>query len=273
MLRPGFDSWLPSLGFRPPLIRTYVCMRTRGPKYSEQAARDAVAASLSYAETLRRLGMCPSGGAHVVLKKWCVTWQISTEHFDRHAAARRRGDGGSRLPLEQILVAGSGYHRGHLNRRLFEEGVKVRACELCGQGERWRGQRMSLILDHINGIRDDHRLENLRIVCPNCAATLETHCGRKTTLESKRCLRCDKVFEPRSSRQRYCSSACGSRHDRSHLRGPRPTAWKVQRPAYRQLMDDLASMSYLAVGRKYGVSDNTVRKWVKSFHQEWDMAV
>ena len=38
---------------------------------------------------------------------------------------------------------------------------------------------MALILDHINGIGNDHRLENLRIVCPNCAGTLDTHCGRK----------------------------------------------------------------------------------------------
>ena len=37
---------------------------------------------------------------------------------------------------------------------------------------------MALILDHINGVATDNRLENLQIVCPNCAATLDTHCGR-----------------------------------------------------------------------------------------------
>ena len=65
---------------------------------------------------------------------------------------------------------------------LFEEGLKERRCEMCGQDENWHGRTMSLILDHINGVPDDNRLENLRIVCPNCAATLETHCGRKNRI-------------------------------------------------------------------------------------------
>ena len=50
----------------------------------------------------------------------------------------------------------------------------MRRCELCGQTESWRGRTMALILDHVNGVPTDNRLENLRIVCPNCAATLDT---------------------------------------------------------------------------------------------------
>lgn len=66
-----------------------------------------------------------------------------------------------------------------LIRKIYEAGLKQRKCELCGQGEDWNGMKISLILDHINGINNDHRIENLRIVCPNCNATLDTHCRGK----------------------------------------------------------------------------------------------
>ena len=58
--------------------------------------------------------------------------------------------------------------------------------------------RMGLILDHANGVRDDNRLENLRIICPNCAATLETHCGQdREPVPPRGLLRCDPAFAPK----------------------------------------------------------------------------
>lgn len=149
----------------------------RGPRrarYSQAELRTAVAASLSWADALRRLGYCPTGGNWRTLKKRTSELGISTDHFDPYAAARARR-ANRPLPLEEILVEGSTYSRGRLKRRLYETGLKQRRCELCGQGELWRGKRIGLILDHANGVRDDNRLENLRIVCPNCAATLDTH--------------------------------------------------------------------------------------------------
>ncbi len=154
------------------------------PRYSEEEARAAVAASLSYSEVLRRLGMRPAGGNHALLRRWVdEVWEIPTDHFDPGAAANRNLHKSAK-PLGDILVAGSSYSRGKLKQRLLEAGLKSRVCEMCGQGEHWRGRHMSLILDHINGVPDDNRLANLRIVCPNCAATLDTHCGRKNRIQA-----------------------------------------------------------------------------------------
>jgi hypothetical protein len=153
-------------------------MAGRRLTYTENEARTAIAASKSWAESLRELDLCPTGGAWRVLKKYAEIWKIPTDHFDSDAA-RLKNLRQRQKPLSEILVERSTYSRNHLKRRLLAEGLKRPQCELCGLGEIWRGRPMSMILDHINGVRDDHRLENLRMVCPNCAATLDTHCGEE----------------------------------------------------------------------------------------------
>jgi hypothetical protein len=175
------------------------------------------------------------------------------------------------------MVENSTYRRGFLKERLYEEGFKERRCEECGQGEIWRGRRMSLILDHINGVGDDHRLDNLRIICPNCAATLDTHCGRNLPRE-RECAGCGKAFAPKNVRHRYCTLACFNRHrgtpryrisKASAYGKPRPAMRKVTRPPYERLMREIEQNGYRATGRTYGVSDNAIRKWVRSYENEF----
>jgi hypothetical protein len=130
------------------------------PRYTEAEATAAIARSKSYAEALRWVGMCGTGGGTVTLRKWAERWGIATEHFDPYASNRglRRREP---RPLAEVMVTNSNYSRSNLKRRLYEEVLKQPICELCGQGELWHGKRMALILDHINGDGRDHRLENL----------------------------------------------------------------------------------------------------------------
>jgi ribosomal protein S27AE len=259
MTKIRFDSWLPSLSSVLGL-REHVFV-PRGPRYTEAEARAAVAVSRSYSEVLRRLGMRAAGGNHRTIRRYVEeVWHIPTSHFDARAvrveALRRRG----RTPLNEVLTEGSTYSRGHLKERLYSADLKQRRCELCGQGEHWRGRRMSLILDHANGIADDNRLENLRIVCPNCAATLPTHCGRNLALVAPRvCVSCGSEFMARSREQRYCSRTCGrtSASARPHLR-------KCERPSHSRLLAEVEELGFAATGRRYGVSDNAIRKWLRT---------
>jgi hypothetical protein len=62
---------------------------SRGPRYSPEEARSAIAASRSWAEALRRLGMCHTGGAHATLGKYAAIWEIATDHFDPYASVAR----------------------------------------------------------------------------------------------------------------------------------------------------------------------------------------
>jgi hypothetical protein len=170
-------------------------------RFNEAQARNAIARARCWTEALRFLGYRNHGGNAETLRKYARLWHISTDHFDPKSVMAEALERGRRnrpgTPLEKILVKNSSYARGHLKRRLFKEGMKRRECELCGQGELWHGRPMSLILDHINGDGTDHRLNNLRIVCANCAATFDTHCGRNLPRE-RSCVGCGQSFAPRT---------------------------------------------------------------------------
>jgi HNH endonuclease len=84
-------------------------------------------------------------------------------------------------PLYVILNSKS---RRTIKVRLLEAGILKNVCDECGISE-WRGKRISIQIDHINGIPDDHRLENLRMLCPNCHSQTETFAA-KNILRKKR---------------------------------------------------------------------------------------
>jgi DNA-binding CsgD family transcriptional regulator len=81
------------------------------------------------------------------------------------------------IPIAELRVAGIARSRGNLKRRLVREGLKEERCEGCGL-DRWQNRPLPLALHHLNGDRDDNRLENLQILCPNCHALTENFSGR-----------------------------------------------------------------------------------------------
>jgi hypothetical protein len=209
--------------------------------------------SKSFSEVSRKLYGNNYYGNRQTIKKRILGLDIDISHFDFKPTGSERHRRFIKIPLSEILVSGSTYNTKNLKQRLYDEGLKDRICEKCGQDEWWHGEKMGLILDHINGNNTDNRLENLRILCPNCNSTLPTHGGKNIKHKPKGNLVQQKPMTKEEKREHNKNKSLSQR--------------RVKRPSREQLLKEIEESNYCAVGRKYGVSDNAIRKWVKFYEK------
>ena len=138
---------------------------------------EAVAASESIAEVCRYLGLDDVRHRKHVARA-VRSLGLDVAHFT--GQAWRKGSVVPPVrakPLAEVLCSGRLAQSSEIRKRLIAEGPKEQRCEWCGS-ETWIGQTIPLELDHINGDRADNRIENLRLLCPNCHALTSTYRGR-----------------------------------------------------------------------------------------------
>lgn len=255
----------------------------RKKKYTKEFLEPLVANNTSICGILNDLDIKFSGGMHRLISQRIKEYGLDTSHFGGCGWAKgltKETDGrikkvaiSNRTPDNKVFCKNSGFSTSRLYDRLLEIGWEPKcSIEECGI-KNWLNKPIRLHVDHINGDHSDHRLENLRFLCPNCHQQTDTWGnGRVAELQDASdlgsdgrntmrvgvpprlpnfCLDCNSQISYQASRCRSCASKLFNS--------------KIsKRPDKEALIKDLKDLknNKRAIGRKYGVSDNAVRKWI-----------
>lgn len=215
---------------------------------SDDEFKKIVNESTRYKEVYKKIGYRNSAASTKKLfDKRCKELNISIDHFELPKARVVR-------TFENVFCKDSTADKETVKLWYTRGNYSKYKCAICGMDPEWNGQPLTLRLDHINGTNNDNRLENLRWVCPNCDSQLPTYCGRnlnKKHQTKNHCVDCGKELSDYKSKR--CLE-CSKLHSR-----------KVERPSREKLKNLIRNNSFLALGKEYGVSDNAIKKWCKSY--------
>ena len=147
--------------------------------WTDEQLVSAVEQSKSVRGVLILLGLIPAGGNYAQVNRAIEKLMLDTSHFTGMGwNVGLKFIPKQSAPIEEVLTIGSRVQSYKLKERLYSHGLKKQRCELCGWAEMSIDGRIPLELDHINGDHMDNRIENLRILCPNCHSLQPTHRGR-----------------------------------------------------------------------------------------------
>lgn len=149
-------------------------------KLSNKELEDLVLESDSFLDLKRKLGYTSSsGGVAVNIKNRVLLLKLDTSHFTRSKNRRVDNLGNTKYNMHEILIENSAYsNRTSMKKRILDNKLIDYKCNVCNNTGEWLGKSLSLQIDHINGINNDNRIENLRFICPNCHSQTDTFSGK-----------------------------------------------------------------------------------------------
>lgn len=272
----------------------------RNKKFTKEEIENIIKESSSIADVCRKCGWLPKGDNYKTVRRYIKEYDIDTSHFNPHATnINNRLKSIPVKSLNEILTIDSYYQSNNLKLRLIKENIKEYKCEKCGISE-WNNEQIGLQLHHINGENTDNRIENLILLCPNCHSQTDNYCGKKNEGKKDKKFYCNncgesilktvtgycngcfkllikKEIETASFNKMSCKTVVGSciecekvlYHENDNglcrecfLKKAKMSSKKCDKETLEQLTKE---KSFLEIGRIFGVSDNTIRKWCKSY--------
>lgn len=212
--------------------------------------------SSSFVEVLEKLGLCGHSGNHRTLKERIKIDNLNIEILRmRRTEKIRQVSINKKIPISQIMIENSTYGTNHLKTRLIKENILIYKCEKCGNEGDWMGEKLVLQLEHKNGKPKDHRLANLCFLCPNCHSQTETYSGKNRSM--KKNLTCSQCEGPTKGKGKICRKCAGKNQPKKFA-------------ATKEELEELVKKYPMTtVGKKFGVSDNAIRKRCKKLDIKW----
>jgi Zn finger protein HypA/HybF involved in hydrogenase expression len=241
---------------------------SKASKYSKEVLAPIVKASTSVSEVVRKLGLNVNGGTTKYIGMRIAFLGLSKEHFLGRGWSKGASAASSeavaavanklKRPNELIFIENAPPVNGTtLKKRLLEMG-RSNACAECGL-TLWRKKAITLHVDHINGVNNDNRIENLRFLCPNCHQQTDTWGNGEFRTKELRCPHCGATNKTGARQTKYCR-LCQSGYFKKNG-SMWPTTHRLKFEVDRDtLSKEVWETPLVVLCKKYGVTDNSIRK-------------
>lgn len=219
-------------------------------KTSVEEMKILVSESENLTDLLCKIGLNAKGRNPKQLKERCVKDNIDFSKLLVRKPSKVKNYQNAGVSLAELFKENSPVTRTTIKRFCINYNLIPLNCSICSLKDEWNNKKLVLILDHINGISNDHRIENLRFLCPNCNSQSETFAGKNKTYQIQK-------------------SVILINEEKSNQSHPLIARRKIKiRPSKEEILEALKTTTKIEYAKRFGVSSSCIIKWLKSPYEK-----